>query len=334
MRVTLKDVAKVAGVSIKTVSRVVNNQGEISEATKQRVLDAINQLGYKPNQLARSLITGKTQTIGIIIPDISDPFFPELILGAENVAREQGYNVFLCNANREPDLELKYVELLNQRRVDGLIIAGSRLNTAGLEIAAKVQPSVIMSPYDIPGALLCMIDGFGGGKKLGEYLISLGHRKIGYIEGNWESKNDQRYLGLVSAMQSVGLPTDKVLVETVNPLHFDNGYQIGNQILSNHPEITALVCYNDMVALGVMQGCRAANLRIPEDISITGFDDIPEASRTSPSLTTIRIDRSHLGEQMMARLLDTLEKKEFPTERIVWTGELVIRQSCAAPHQL
>jgi len=334
MRVTLKDVAKLAGVSAKTVSRVVNDQGEISDATRDRVLVAIEELGYRPNRLARSLTTGTTQSVGLIIPDISEPFFPELILGAESVARERGYNVFLCNANRDPELELRYVDLLTERQVDGLMIAGSRLEQEGLKTATQGRSVVILTPYVIPDALLFSIDDFEGGRQAGEYLVSLGHRRIGFIEGTWSRSAKYRSKGLAGAMESAGICSEKLVAGSVSPVCVESGREEALRVLREHPSLTALVCYNDVLALGVLQACAQVGKRVPDDLSVLGFDDIPESSRSAPPLTTVHFDRHHIGVAMMTKLIDVIEGKSDRDERVIIPGRLLVRQSCAPPRLL
>ncbi|MCG2769989.1 MAG: LacI family transcriptional regulator [Anaerolineae bacterium] len=331
MRVTLKDVAELAGVSTKTVSRVVNEQGEISEGTRQRVQAAIEQLGYRPNRLARSLTTGKTHAVGIIIPDISEPFFPEVILGAEAVARDRGYSVFLCNANRDPHLELHYVDLLSERQVDGLMIAGSRLEEDALRAVSRGQSAVILTPYTVPNAVLFSIDDFDGGRQVGEYLISSGHRRIGFVEGTWSPSANNRYRGLASALEQRGISAEGLLVGSVFPVSVENGREAALELFERGDEVTALVCYNDLLALGVLQACAEVGKRVPEELSVVGFDDIPEAGRSSPPLTTFHFARYEIGVAMMGKLIDVIEDKFTGDKRIVIPGRLVERASCAAP---
>jgi LacI family transcriptional regulator len=311
---------------------VINNGPRpVSDETRERVVQAIERLGYKPNRLARGLTTGRTHAVGIVIPDISDPFFPELILGAEGVARERGYSVFLCNANRNPELELGYVDLLVERQVDGFMIAGSRLEMEGLKTATDGYNVVILTPYEIPDAVLFSINDFEGGRQIGEYLLSLGHRRIRFVEGTWSGSARNRANGLIKALETAGLSTDDVIAASVSPVTIDEGRRAVVRLLKDDPTITALVCYNDVLALGVLQACAEIGKRVPEDLSVAGFDDIPEASRSQPPLTTFRIDRQDLGEAMMNRLLDIVEGQTKRTERIIVSGRLVIRGSCAQP---
>src|SRR5258708_8459961 len=181
MPVTLREVALKAGVSTKTVSRVVNNQGEISELTRQHVLGVINDLGYRPNGLARSLVSGKSHTGGLIIPDITDPFFPEVMLGVENIARQHGYNVFLCNTNDDPQQELFYVDLLSTKRVDGIILCGSRLSAEQLTEVAKQHRVSILTSRSPRGSAVITIDGEAGLYDITSHLLRVGHRCIRHI---------------------------------------------------------------------------------------------------------------------------------------------------------
>ena len=326
MRVTLKNVADAANVSIRTVSRVVNNQGEISQETRQRIWEIINQLEYRPNQLARGLITGKTRTIGVIIPDITDPFFPEFILSIESAARQRNYNVFLCNANREPDIELKYVDLLGQRQVDGFIMAGSHLEESDLAKAIRGHKAVILSPYYIPGPMIFSIDDVGGGRQIGEHLLELGHRHVGYVEGAWSKSAASRGMGLAAAFEEAGIQ-NAVLTTSIQTLTVENAAGAAKELLANQPTMTALVGYNDTVALGILQACRELGKKVPQEISVVGFDDIAEASRSTPSLTSYQIDRMALGSKMVTALLDDIEGEEIQREQIIFGGQLIKRES-------
>jgi len=331
MRVTLKDVADVTGVSAKTVSRVVNDLGEISEATRERVLAAIQELGYRPNRLARGLSTGRTQAVGIIIPDISDPFFPELILGAESVARERGYNVFLCNAARDEKLEIDYIEALAERQVDGMMIAGSRQADEGLAATARENNAVILTSHVVPGAVLFSIDDVDGMQQVGEHLLALGHRRICFIGSVKAGSSALRLQGLVRAMQEAAVDTEGVAGYSVEHATAEQGYKVALELLEHESEITAIVCYNDALALGVLHACAEVGRRVPQDVSVVGFDDILEARRSWPPLTTVRVDRQALGVVMMQKLLDVIDGKTAGGDRIVIRGELIERASTSQP---
>jgi LacI family transcriptional regulator len=329
MKVTLKQVASLAGVSIKTVSRAINEQGEISDSTRQHVLETIERLGYRPNRLARGLITGKTNAIGIIIPEITDPFFPEFILGAENLARQRHYNVFLCNSNRDPQLELDYVALLSERQVDGLLIAGSMLDQASLDSATFDQKVVILSPYQIKSGITFTINDYESGHAVGQHLISLGHHRIGFFDGVWSRGAKLRQAGLRKAMEEAGIETSCLVIGSVERVLSEKVKQSMLELFQRGLDFTALFCYNDAVAIGVLEACALVNKQVPHDLSLVGYDDIPEAARSKPSLTTIHIDRYDLGRSMMGKLLDLIETNDGQGERIIISGNLIIRESTA-----
>lgn len=328
MKPTVKDIAKLAGVSIATVSYVINNGPKpVSVEARKKVLDAIVQTGYQPNALARSLKTERTQTIGLIIPDISDPFFTGFITGVEQIAREWNYNVFLCNTGRNPDQELHYIDLLTQRHVDGLVMAGSMLDGTVLKQVAARHNAVILSPYSIPDALLYTLDDFDGGHQVGEYLIETGHVEIRYIEGTWAHEIPHRYAGLCEALKEHGISTDCLLGSTMNEVSYEEGIRATIQTLRDFPRTTALFCYNDIVALGAVEACRQLGLRVPDDVSVIGFDDIPEASRARPALTTVRSNSHKIGFEMTRALIALLRNKEIRSKVVPIPVELIVRES-------
>jgi LacI family transcriptional regulator len=327
MPVTMRDVAEKAGVSIKTVSRVINDQGEISEATRQRILQIIEELGYRPNRLAQGLLTGRTYTIGVIISDITDPFFPELILGAEQAARQRQYNVFLCNANREPDLETHYVNVLRDRRVDGLLLAGSRLQRDELKATIATSSAVILSPYAFPDATIFTLNDYAASKKVAEYLYSLGHRTVAFIDSGWSGSSERRREGFLSIFREHGLAPAG---GTAFPSTVENGYQAALELFERRPDLSAIACYNDVLAIGALEAAHAVGRRVPDDLSVVGYDDIPEATRSRPPLTTIHYNRIQIGRDMMNRLLDLVQGKRDQHEHIFLEGDLLVRQSTSS----
>ncbi len=328
MRVTLKDVAQRVGVSTKTVSRVINNQGEISEATRQRIQQAIDELGYQPNRLARALTAGKTNLLGIIIPDIMDPFFAELILSAENTARQHGYRIVLCNANRDPDQELNYVNVLSEHQVDGFLIAGSRMDEQQLSGLMKKYRMVVLSPFRIPDAEVFSISDYDGGRQLCRYILSLGHTRLGFLGGTWAKSPSLRCNGVMDEYRAAGFSPDDIFRIETRDVTVKSGNRMAKEILGKHPEITALICYNDILAIGVLQACLQMGKKVPEELSVVGFDDIPEAERAYLPLTTYRIDKTALGAAMMEKLIRLIEDKEVIPQQTLVQGKLVIRESC------
>jgi LacI family transcriptional regulator len=335
MAVTLRDVALKAGVSIKTVSRVINNQGEISDITRQHVLGIIDELGYRPNALARSLVSGKSATIALIIPQITDPFFPEVMLGVENVARQHGYSVFLCNTNDDPQQELMYIDLLESKRVDGLILCGSRLSADELTRVAKQHRVSILTSREPRGSAVITILGESGLYEITTHLLRMGHRQIGHI-GRQISDEGDRLSGYRRALVDSGIESDERSICQTSRATIDSGYETTKQLLTQAPEITAITCYNDLMAIGAQQACAELQRRVPEDIAIVGFDDIPLAGLVTPSLTTMHVPRYKLGEMIMGLLLRVIAADGKLEERFSVEPHLVIRDSCGArsgPHQ-
>jgi LacI family transcriptional regulator len=328
MRVTIKDVATKAGVSIKTVSRVINNEPGVAQSTRSCVRQAIEALDYRPNAVARSLIQGNTKMVALLVPDISDPFFPDVVVGAESVASQHGYSLVLCNTSRQPERELEYLNLLLQHRVDGFMICGSRLDETGLKFVTSRISAVILTPYSIPDSSLLCVDAYGGSKEATQHLISLGHRHIGHIRGDsWLSSSAEgRFAGFLAALEEASLVSAEAPVITATQLTRAEGYNAAQQLLVLSPAITAIACYNDLLAIGAIEACLAAGRRVPEDIAITGFDDIPAATMVRPWLTTMRIDRLGVGRMMMTSLLE-LMKTKVPGERRIIKSQLIVRES-------
>lgn len=329
MTITLRHVAKRAGVSVKTVSRVVNKQGEISDTTREHVSAIIEQLGYRPNTLARGLVSGKSATVALIIPQITDPFFPEVMLGVEAVARAHGYNVFLCNTDDNPEQELEYVDLLAGKRVDGIILCGSRLTAAQLEKVAKQHRVSILSSRNPQGSAVISIPGEAGLFTTTSHLTGLGHRKIGHI-GSGTPDEQERLDGYKRAMAEAGLPVDGNWVKPIPRVGIDAAYEAAMQLLVEAPQITAVSCYNDLAAVGVLRACAELGRRVPDDLALVGFDDIPLASLVSPPLTTIHVPRYRLGQRVMELLLRVIDADGKLEEREVVEIELVIRKSSGA----
>lgn len=329
MTVTLRDVALKAGVSIKTVSRVINNQGEISEATRQHVQAAVDELGYRPNALARGLISGKTLSVGLIIPQISDPFFPEVVQGVESVARRQGYSVFLCNTDEDPQQELEYVDVLASKQVDGIILCGSRLNAEQLSYVAARQRVAILTSRKPSGAAIISIPGEAGLFAMTTYLLSRGHRAVGHI--GWRASDEmERAEGYGRAMHEHGLVCDERWMVFMPSVSVEAGRAAARQLLAQAPEITAITCYNDLAAVGALQACAEMGRRVPHDVAVVGFDDIPLASLVTPALTTMRVPRHQLGELVMELLLRVIAAKGAHEEHLYIQPDLIVRESCGA----
>jgi LacI family transcriptional regulator len=332
-RVTMADVAREAGVSLMTVSRVVNHKDGISEATRQRIQGIIDRLGYRPSDIARSLATDRTGTIGLIVIDNANPFFSEVARGVEHIAHAEGYNVFLCNTEEDTQRELAVLRSLEEKRVDGLVLCSSRLADAELSAALANHPAVVLVNRCLDDARVGSIevDDVKGGQLAGEHLIARGHKAIGMLAGPQNSYSGrQRTDGYRAALAAASLPYRPEWTRHCLPF-VESGYRAAYDLLTAHPALTALFCYNDLSAVGALQACRALNRRVPDDLAVMGFDDIPLASWVTPTLTTCRLPMYDMGRQAMYLLLDHINRASREDEsferHIVIEPELVIRAS-------
>lgn len=331
-RVTMSDVAKKAGVSLMTVSRVINHKDDVNSETRQRVMQVIEELDYRPSAIARSLATQQTRTIGLVIPDVSNPFFADITRGIEQLAYAQGYHVFLCNTEEDPARELALIESLEEKRVDGLVLCSSRLSEALLADLLPRLPAVVLINRTIsiddddpfPSVIL---DDEHGGWLATNHLIQRGHSRIGLLAGPANSFSGQgRHTGYLTAMAAAGLSSQPGWIVNCQP-SVEGGYLAARSLLHQHPELTALFCYNDLVSVGALQACSELSRRIPQDLMVVGYDDIPLAALVSPTLTTCRVQRRELGALAVDALLERLRDCTEGCKQIVLQPDLVIRQS-------
>jgi LacI family transcriptional regulator len=329
-RITISEVAREAGVSTMTVSRVLNGRGEITQETRARVQAIIEKLGYRPNSLARNLKTQTTQTLGLIVPDITNPFFPEFVKGAEDKAAELGYAMILCDFGRNSAHEKRALQLLEDKRVDGLILCSSGLPDEELIALLRNQRSVVLFDRLVePGiAGVVRVDDIYGGMLAANHLIAIGRRKLGILSGpKYYLGSAQRRYGFLSASDS---RKDKPHVLSESPCEPDEngGYEVAKVLLTAHPDIDGLFCFNDLVALGALQAAGELGIQVPRQLAIIGFDDIRLARLTSPQLTTIRVDKYGLGVGSVELLLKRLQLQSAEdNSEVVFRPELVVRGS-------
>lgn len=325
----LRDVAQKAGVSIKTVSRVVNRQGEISDATRQRVLAAIAELGYRPSKVARALVTQRTDTIGLVLGDITNPFFPEVARGVLDTAEPQGYNVFLCNSDGDLQRETRILESLLDHGVDGIIIFPTfDLEPALRRLAGSERPVVVVNrPYALPHVSAVMIHTRRGAQLAVEHLIAQGHTAIAMLSSRAEETGKlARVQGYRETLLAHGLPLREEWIAAGLPVQA-RGRETTRALLTRYPEITAIFAYNDLLALGAIEACHELGRRVPDDCAVVGFDDIPLAGAVCPALTTVRVPKYALGQGAMNRLLQMLAHPDQTFEPL-WTDvELIVRTS-------
>lgn len=331
MPATMRDVARKAGVSIKTVSRVVNNQGEISGETRQRVLDTIEELGYRPSKLARALVTQRTDTIGLIVSDITNPFFSEFACGVLDTAQAEGYDVFLCNSGARVKPEIRALYSLADHNVDGIIIFPSWRNKEKLKaFAERRRPIVVVNRAfgEHPGIGQVFMDTRHGARLAVDHLVSKGHTAIGMLAGYVALPEVfQRVRGFREAIVAHGLPVVDEWIVSVIPPVVEQGRIAARELLIEHPQVTAIFAYNDLLAVGAIQACHELGRRVPEDCAIVGFDDIQLAALVTPPLTTIRVDKHELGRQAVTLLVEMLDASEIRFPPIYIDVELVIRES-------
>jgi len=328
-RITIEDVARAAGVSRQTVSRAINNKGEISPATRQRVMEAVRTLGYRPSRMARGLATQRTYTVGLVVPDITNPFFPEVARGVHDVAGREDYSVFLCNTDESPEEELRVLHSLAAQPVEGILLFGSRISDDDLfAFVEHFHPMVVLNRYlEHPGVSPILVDNQRGAELAVGYLANQGHTAIGMLAGPVTSPSShQRVEGFRLAMESRGLPLFESKIVS-GPPTIEGGCQAARRLLTESPQVTALFAYNDLIALGAVQACHDLGRRVPADCAVVGFDDIRLAAMVSPALTTIRVDKYALGQQAMTRLLAMFDNPDATAPPISIGVELVVRES-------
>ena len=304
MATTIGDVARRARVSTATVSRVLAGVGRARPETQARVLEAARALDYRPSEVARSLKRRSTQTLGLIITDIENPYFPQLVRSVEDAARASGYSVLLCNAADDPEREASYLELLADRRVDGLIIAASSLGVRHVEWLSSPPIPVVLVNTAAPdvGLPAIMSDNELGGRVATEHLLGLGHRRFGYLLPPPRNVDaPERVAGVRSALVAAGCPPDALTV-TVGEALVGGGERAANDLLDRAPETTAIVAYNDLMAIGALRALRRRGRRVPADASVVGFDDVAVAAYIDPPLTTIAQRTDEMGRRAVAQL--------------------------------
>jgi LacI family transcriptional regulator len=336
-RVTLRDVAYVANVSQKTVSNVINNWPFVSEDTRARVQQALSETGYRPSQVARSLVTGRTRTVGIVVPDISNPFFSTAFRGCEDRLAENGYSAFLCNTDEDLAKEQYYLESLVNRGVDGLILWGSCANARILQQAIGDEVPTISidgSVEEGPGRLTSIrLDNLDAAKSVVRHLLNNGRARIAHILGALHrSTAQERLRGYRLALQDAGVVLDDSLVIEDSP-SLAGGYTAIfklRQQLHKRPMPDGLFCYNDLMAIGAMAALEELNLKVPDEIAVVGFDDIAPAALVTPMLTTVCIPQYELGRFAAEELIQHLNDADRPPRVFAYPLELKVRNSCGA----
>lgn len=330
MALTIKDVAEKAGVSYATVSRALNDHEEVNEDTKKRILKLAKEMGYQPNAIAQGLVKRKTETIGLMIPDITNPFFPEVARGVEEAANEAGYTVFLLNSNWDQERELNNLDVLLQKQIDGLIISPSSENRKYLKNIVEKDLKIIFIGRTIryQGSTSIIIDNVHGAWMAVQHLIDDGHKKIAFLGGDEElSISQERLKGYKNALKDYDIQVDKELIRTGN-LKRKSGYLMMQELIKEERDFTAVFAENDLLALGAIQAIEESGRSIPSDISVMGFDDIDFASLPEIQLSTVSQPKYEMGKMVFETLLGQIKGDTNANKKVLLEPELVIRGTC------
>jgi DNA-binding LacI/PurR family transcriptional regulator len=330
--VSIYDIAKRAKVAPSTVSRALQDHPRISAKTKQRIQELAKEMEFVPNTVAKSLSANQTWTIGMVLATISDPFMGRVVEGVEHVAIEAGFNVFLSTSQNDYQRELAIIEVFQQRRVDGIIVIASHLIDHYSRYFDRSKVPIVVINEQEPGETIhfVTVDDIHGSRLAVEHLVALGHRRIGYVGvTNRPRSNQHRFQGYQLALDAHGIVYDPALVFDTDAIedHVKRGEASVASLIA--AGATAIFCFNDSIALGVLASCYSRSLVVPNDLSVVGFDDIDTAAYAIPPLTTIRQPRFELGRLAMRMLLDILDGQQ-PENKILY-GELVIRGTTGQP---
>lgn len=345
---TIKDVARVAGVSVSTVSHVLSGKRPISESTRSRVLETISRLGYRPNRLAQGLVSKSSGSIGLLVPDLANSFFNSIAEAMEVTAHESGYSVILCNTNLDPEREADYLSILLSQQVDGLLyFPGTRVPNAALLDAAAAGIPVVVVDERIDNLCGVFVDNFDGGRQIGAYLSALGHRSLLFLGG---PEGLPTVADRLNGLQAGFLQThssDTHLLRRFGEYRARNGYETihacareGIFATDSPQRPTAVVAANDLIAIGALRALRELHVRVPLDCSLVGFDGIELTTLITPSLTTVQQPFSQIATSAVRLLLSQIENRNgheehgdgFPgTSHVILPVTLVVRESVAAP---
>lgn len=328
MKINIKDVAKKAGVSISTVSRVVNNSKAVRPKTKAKVLEAIEELGYKPNAIARSLKVKNTMTIGIMVPDISNQFYPEVVRGIEDVANMYEYNIFLCNTDLDNDKEIQYFSVLEEKQVDGIIFMGGIISD---ELGKRFKDSgipIVLIGTDYKEYPSVTIDNMQASKDVIKYLINKNHKNIAMITGKAYDPiiSGARKKGYKQALEESGLEyREDLIVE--GGYRFKSGYEGAKKLLALKEPPTAIFVSGDEMAIGAMRAALEKDIVIPEELAIVGFDNIDMAGKVYPSLSTVGQPMYEMGAIGMRVLTKILHDEILEDKKVVLNYSFIERES-------
>jgi DNA-binding LacI/PurR family transcriptional regulator len=329
-KVTIQDIAKAAGTSPSTVSRVLTGSARVSPAKRELIEAVIDRLHYRPSNIARSLKTSVTHSVGLLINDITNPFYGAVARGVEEEAAHRGYSLILCNTNEDPEREQEYLQVLQDKRVDGIILGPSGQNAAYIcELAERLPVVQVDRRVDCANLAAVLVDNEEGAYKATRLLIDKGHRRIGLVK--WQKSiatMNQRYAAYKRALCDAALPLEESLVVSIADLDIEATARTVQILLQSAARPTAVFALNNQLGLGVLSAIQHVGLKIPDDVALVIFDDLPFFGLLKPSITAVRQPAFEIGEQAMRLLHRQMEQTDNPLhEVVILPTELIVRES-------
>lgn len=334
---TILDVAKLSGVSKTTVSRVINNNGPVSEDTRIKVEEAMDKLNYTPNYFAQGMRTNKTKTIALLVPDYSNPFYPELFKNVEEIAREHGYMITLCNTAEEPDRELESIKEVIKRNIDGIIFCTYNMVRKNINYLIQISnkvPVVFMDLVvrDDEPISYVVTDGFKSTRKAVNYLIEKGRRKIAYIKASSQYRvTRERFEGYKQALADHNINFEPSLVYK-GDFHIKSGFEGAKYLMEKDSSPDAIVGASDAMAIGVLKYLKATGISVPDEVNVVGFDNISLSTMINPALTTIAQPIKKLGEEAVNIVIERIKNPDLDNKKLKLDGELIVRGSTEKGH--
>lgn len=330
-KITIKDIAKKAHVSYQTVSRVINNRPDVSEETRTRIWEIIDELGYRPSAAARSLRTNMTYTLGMLQNDITNSFYSNIVKGVEEVAIQHGYSLILCNINDDAERELHYLRILQSKQVDGIIL-GPIMPNSDFIVKLSEQIPIVLVDREIPDSDITavIVDNQKASCGAVDYLIDHGHRHIGLITRSFDDfpTMRSRQAGYESALQNAGIPLDPAHIIQIPKVPTETIAELVEQFIKDNPTLTAIFASNNQLGLGVLMALHKLNMKIPQDMALVIFDDLPLFSLHTPPITVVKQPETDIGKHAIAHLLRQISQRtDYVPETIVLNTEFIIRES-------
>lgn len=326
-KVTIDDVARRAGVSKQTVSRAINDKGDISPITRERILVLVKEMGYRPNRMAQAMNTSRSHMIGLVVPDITNPFFPEIVRAVQDAAMENGYTTLICNTVNSSEIEV--LNDLVTHGIDGLITFTHRANDEAVaDFADRFGPMLIINrEFTHQNVTTLMVDNTAGACLAVEHLAGLGHKTIGMLSTDLATLSQTRRVqGYKEGLREAGLEFDESLLVQADPT-LAGGLKAAKALLERRPDVTAIFAYNDLMGVGAIRACKDLGLKVPEEISIIGFDDIQLASMISPALSSVHVDKYEMGRKAFERIYNLIQEPASTRDMIGMKPKIIQRES-------